>query len=304
MIDTVRFFRPHQLYNQPLPPGWSTSSFSHSSHTRPDPRHGVRYHHEASGLTASGDGGEIKTLTVSLPHLLHGSNGYLIKSQAEIHAATQRMDVLLSEVGRALNPGYRFSRVDLVWQFALDPERVIQAHRYTRHTRIRRNAGRWENESLFWEGSLISVKIYDKCREQFKRPGNVTRIEFQLHGKVLNQLLGDGFGKVTQLDFNQAYQAYRELTLGFCPADVPQGGSIAELLAIGEAAGWSHNGQSQFDIYTTGMNAEYKRTLQRQVAALRPKYFKLDWAALMPVDGPPAPVDLIPTIVPGRYARN
>jgi hypothetical protein len=210
-----------------------------------------------------------------------------VKSQAELNAAMVQVEDTLAQVGVPAGPLARFTRLDLVWQFPGEPGLWMQAHRYARHPRIRRDVVRYDGQSLHWKGSLAHVRIYDKVLEVTGRPGNIVRVEVELHGRLLKELLADGTGPVCHLDFDQLYQAYRGFMTGFAPATVPQGSGIADLLARGERCGWHDHGVSAFEIWSQGKHPEHVRRMQRQMAVLRPQEFGLDWNQLLPPDGPP-----------------
>jgi hypothetical protein len=296
MIDTVRIAWPHATYHQPTPPaGWEVSSFTHTKRADTglaDDRHGIRYHHLATGLTASGSPHELKTVQFSMPRLLFGTNAKLIKSQSELDLAMHIAGHLLRQIGEPVGGIDRYTRVDLVWQFRIDPKLAILAHRHSRHLRIRRDSCCYEGQSLHWVGRGLHIRMYDKTLEMTRKPGDVLRVELELHGRLLKHLLAPGDTKLAHLDFDRAYAAYLELMLGFMPENVPLVSDIAELLVIAEAAGASYCNLSFFEIWAQGKNPEHVRRVQKQMAALRPRYFALDWARLLPDGGPPPAVEL------------
>ena len=80
----------------------------------------------------------------------------------------------------------------------------------------------------------------------FRRNGNILRVEVELHGRRLMEELG-GNERVTSLDFNSCYQAFRRLMLGFEPPPVPKASGIATLLATGLREGWAAGGVPFFE---------------------------------------------------------
>ncbi|MEY2428874.1 MAG: hypothetical protein QOJ40_1759 [Verrucomicrobiota bacterium] len=296
MFDTIHFFCPRRLPHQPLPPGWSLKAFADTAWgaSQAETRHTHRYLHVGTGLTAAGAGEEIKHVKCSLPHVLFGTNGKLIKNAAELHEAERRVDDILDEISVLQTGSHYYTRVDLVWQFLGDAELFKIAHRQARHTRIRKDAGQYDGESMYWRGSNLKIRIYDKGKELKLKRRDAVRVEVELHGRLLKELLGDG-SHLRTLDFDRAYQAYREIMLGFCPADVPRVSDLVELLATGEAFDWSANGVSVFELWKHGKNPEHIHRVQKHIAALRPRFFNLDWAKLLPADGPPEPVEIAST---------
>ena len=298
MIDTIRALWPHTVAAGVImapPNGWESTSFTRagfSSRNCFGSSQGFRLTHHATGLSASGSGHQIRSVQFSLPNVLFGSNGQLIKSQAEIDQAMARAAELLTQVGQPVGVISHYSRVDLCWQFALDPELAILAHRHARHPRIRSNAGRYEGQSLFWAGSGLRVRMYDKELEMIRRRGNILRVEFQLQNRLLEDLMPAGEPRLNRLDFNRAYRVFRELMLGFEPNHVPEISDISELLAIAEAAGCRYGGLSLFDIWARGKNPQHVHRVQREIATLRPRLFGVEWSTLLPADGPPEVVEL------------
>jgi len=246
---------------------------------------------QATGYHAHGQQGDVVYHRASLPRLLHGDNGNLIKNQTELDAALDRLKQKAGELGTSCTPDSHFTRVDLVWQFRGDPAQYVQAHRNCRHARIRSDVIRYEQRSLALKGSELRISIYDKTLERFKRHGNIVRVEAQLRGRLLKEQLGDG-DPVQTLDFDKCYQAFRRIMLGFIPPGIPQASGIAQLLAIGEREQWESGGVAAFDLYTKGMSERHIRRLKSDMALVRPAVFQIDWSQLLPANGPPAPVEL------------
>lgn len=296
MIDTVNIFYPHAIHTQQPMPGWNYGTRLIMPGTEVNHGHGQQQSFtcddSGTGYHGYGSSFEIRHHRVSLPRLLHGSNGYLIKSQVELEAALVLLIEKAGELGNPSVPDYHFTRVDLVWQFAGDTADYIQAHRSARHPRIRKDSAIYEGRSLAFNGSEMRICIYDKVKKQTRRNGNIVRVEIQLTGGRLIEELGDG-NRVTSLSFGACYTAYRRILLGFTPSAVPRASGIAELLAIGERSGWQAGGASAFEIYTAGMSSRQIRRIQHDMASLRPTVHNIDWAQLLPADAPPAPLELL-----------
>jgi hypothetical protein len=152
---------------------------------------------------------------------------------------------------------------------------------------------RYETRSLAFPGSEVRISFYDKLREQCGRDGNILRVEIQLRGRRLMQELGNG-ERVETLDFDVCYQAYRRIMLGFQPPALPRVSRIVELLALGEREGWTAGGSSPVEIYAASMSPGGVRRLRKEMASIRPSVHQIDWAELLPADGPPPPVELFP----------
>src|SRR5206468_1077338 len=109
---------------------------------------------------------EVKSVRCSLPNILFGINSRLIKSQVEIDGSLTMVGQILSEISEPFQAIHNFTRVDLVWQFRIDPELAVLAHRHARHPRIRSNVCRYENQSIYWRGGRLRIRMYDKRLEQ------------------------------------------------------------------------------------------------------------------------------------------
>ncbi|HOW64854.1 MAG TPA: hypothetical protein PK256_06170 [Verrucomicrobiota bacterium] len=259
-----------------------------------------RWHliHTPTGLRASGSEAAMHQFEVSLPRVLFGHNGRLLKSQKEIDTAMDQVREILDEIGEGPDEPPVFKRVDLVWQFKGDPKLFIAAHEKARHRRIRRDAVRFENGSLTWIGSSRSVVIYDKLLEMTRnQPGDVVRAEVRLRGCALKRMFGPE--PIRQLSFDRCYEAYRNTMLGFCPNKVPRPSNFAESLAVAQREGWQSGGVSAFDIFCGHLGQRQRRRLQKQMAQIRGETFGFDWADLLPEGHPPAPVEITDEMLAG-----
>jgi hypothetical protein len=295
MIDTITMFQPRDIVGSDVP-----LSYSHTVYRQPptcgyghSPQKSFSYDDPVTGYHAYGEGDAICYHRASLPRLLYGHNGKLIKDQAELDNALELLQAKGDEIGNLTHSGHHFTRVDLVWQFRGDPARFVLAHRHARHPRIHSDPVQYASRSLALEGSEMRISIYDKTLERFKRNGDVVRVEVQLRGDRLKEELG-AKKRVTKLDFSDCYRAYRRILLGFCPPAIPEVGSIGNFLAIGEREGWQAAGIPAFDLYTADLGQRQRRRLQRQMAASRPTVHQIDWAQLLPADGPPDAVEPLP----------
>jgi hypothetical protein len=292
MVDTVRFFQPHELFEHAgLRPGWrSRPSIVQDELSQ---KQTFALDHLATGYWTSGERGHTLRHCASLPRFLFGNNAKLIQDQAQLDASLAKLFEKATELGRPTTEAVQFTRVDLVWQFQVDIQLFIQAHRNSRHSRIRSDPFLYEKRSLIFKGSEVKIRMYDKLREMFKnkRNGNVLRVEVELHGDRLKEELGGG-EQVTSLNFDQCYQAFRHVMIGFEPPPVPNAGGIAEVLATGMREGWTAGGVPFFEWYTRNMSVRNISRLRRQIEALRPTFYQIDWSKLLPADGPPPPVEV------------
>lgn len=302
MIDTVKF--KQRLFVQASAQEFADPDVWRSEHKqidttdrdgRPVQRRRWVLAHKPTGFRASGTDDVLGTFEVSLPRVLFGHNGRLLKSQAEINDALYMVYDLMDQIGERSDEPPEFKRVDLVWQFQGDPNLFITAHQHARHRRIRRDVVKYEKGSLTWIGSGRSVCMYDKCLEMLKVPGEIMRVEVRLRDNVLAKLFGQR--AVRSLNFDTCYELYRNTLLGFCPSSVPKVSAISEFLALAEREGWKSDGVSAFEIYTQRLSKKQRRRIQKQMAQTRSSVFNFDWADLLPVRYPPAPVEVSDNLI-------
>ena len=306
MIDTVRLFCPHERLPD-VPHDWDLTTYA-SSKVRSGgevvERAGFTLEHRPTGLRAKGSGTTIEWVEASLPRLLYGHNGRLITCQHDIDRAMRMVSRLLKQVGEQLTALRYFTRVDLVWQFQGDPAAFMAAHRNCKHRSIRKEAGSFNHNSLWWHGSEMRVSMYDKVLEQTGKAGDVVRVEVQLRGKRLKKELAEDDGRVTSLDFDTCYRAYRRILLGFSPASLPKAGSMAQMLALAERHDWTANGVSAFDLWAREKSAKQISRVRKQMATLRPEVHQIDWEALLPVNSLPSVVEANSKAEEERMAVN
>jgi hypothetical protein len=289
MVDTISIIQPHQLFNSGMRPGWRSRPcivLDENGQSR-----SFSLDHLPTGFFTKGKGDCAILHSASLPRLLFGHNGKLIKDQMELDLGFKNLRERSAEIGSPTTETLYFTRVDLVWQFQVDVDLFIQAHRNSRHSRIRFDPSLYERRSLIFKGSEVKIRMYDKIRKMFRRNGNILRVEVELHGRRLMEELG-GNERVTSLDFNSCYQAFRRLMLGFEPPPVPKASGIATLLATGLREGWADGGVPFFEWYTREMSPRHISRLRRDVERLRPTFYDINWAKLLPVDGPPPPIEI------------
>jgi hypothetical protein len=244
--------------------------------------------HTGYGIRVETDGHQVFTVQASLPRVLHGRNSMLIKTDAEMKEAVEKLDVLVRQIAIQLSAERKFSRVDLVWQFHGDIRVFILAHRATRHPEIRREPLIYPGETIAWEGKEARYSIYDKRKQMFKKQGTVIRAELQLHGAKLNRLLGNQNQRVEHLDFDLCYRAYRRFLCKFNPVPVAKCPTIASLLAYTMKSG----NPEVFDIWALGKSRKQIQRVRRAIAGLRHEVFDIAWPTMLPPNMPPAPVEI------------
>ncbi|MCG3777124.1 MAG: hypothetical protein JW395_4000 [Nitrospira sp.] len=308
MLDTIRL-KPNRLFHQDitdhLPDGWkSADTLYNRSVTRNSGTAGcnrILLTHKLTGMRVGGSRSTATWLEVSLPRLLHGHNGRLIANQKELDDALAKLNNLVGQVCLpAINKAEdKFTRVDLVLQFRDNPAAFKAAHRNCRHSWIRREAGEYDGESIYWKGADMTVRIYDKQLEQRGQPGNIVRVEVELRREALKKAF---FGmrdspefewrELTSLSFGRCYEVYREIMCGFRPARLRRMSSMAEFLAMADQAGWKWEGVPAFDLWRIDKCAHHVRRVRKEMARLRPHIHHIDWEVLLPEDEFPPLVEL------------
>lgn len=309
MIDTVR--QNAFVWASPEPPaGWTckTGVTQEKAPGAAAEREWVAFQHESTGLRLFGnptgeDGGEwlATKMEVSLPRLVHGSNGVLLKNQAEIDQALAKMrELALSLVVPGREHFTRlgsFSRVDLVWQFRGNPAQWIGDLSRAYHPSIRRAKVIYEGESVHFPGIGRHLRIYDKQKESKGSRGNVVRCELQLSKKPLIESLGndDPFkSEVVDLHFGRAYSVYREFLSEFEPITKPHIGKMVEFLAYCQKEKIRDpKGRLLFDLWASNKHPVYVRAMKGKIQKTPLTWEEFSFRSLLPEDGPPEAVDFV-----------
>lgn len=143
MLDSVQIFSPAEMLQSGLPTHWR-EDIRHTPVPDPDPegigfipKTTIGFNDPHSGYHAYGDRNKIKYHRASLPRLLHGQNGKLIKNQGELDAALELLQNKAGEICDFNLLNFHFTRVNLVWHFRGDTADFILAHRHAHHVRLR-----------------------------------------------------------------------------------------------------------------------------------------------------------------------
>jgi hypothetical protein len=64
---------------------------------------------------------------------------------------------------------------------------------------------------LHFVGKERHLRIYDKVKEMQKKPGHVTRVEWQLRGDAIHHDMNRDFIGLKNLTIEDCYAAYRRL---------------------------------------------------------------------------------------------
>lgn len=297
MIDTIRVKQQWEVIDSDHPE-WTISYVEKGTKLLDDQfvvdEPSFKYLHKRTGVWCLGSKTIIRLYQASLCRVLFGENGMLIQNQEQLDDAFQKVQVILSTLGRPIDELPSFTRVDLVWHFPGNPHRYWVAHRNCKHPMGRRDEFQFEYESLRWVGRESTCSMYDKVRKELKKPGDFIRVEWQLHGGKLRQLFnGSRTEPLRHLFFADCYSVYRGLMLKFQEAHtitLRRGSRMmrdAEICALAAKEGWHSHHVSFFDIFTFDMERRSLQRLKKAMAAARPKIHKIDWAVLLPPDHPP-----------------
>lgn len=292
MIDTVRFIPTNCEFQGAYPKNWNMKQTTIPETRGPNgviipTRNYFQLRETEAGVYVRIQPSmRIDCVQISLPRILFGNNGKLLKSQDEINAAMEAVDQKLRQIAEFHSTERLFTRIDLALHFVTDPDLFMRAHQTFRFPGIRSGPLIHQNESLFWSGKYLKVRMYDKTREQTRKQGEIIRLEFQLQGEKLRKTFNGNHTPVAALDFGQCYKIYRNFALNFAPSRLPKITTIGELLAIGEVAKWHYSGQSAFQIYTRELCSKRINQLRKEIAAKRVEHFEIDWPSLLPESGP------------------
>lgn len=161
-----------------------------------DTRSSVMFHHEETGLRIMGyrmedypekgkSSAVVDCMEMSLPRQIFPTNGQLITTDAQVDDAIRHAYDLSS----ALVPDIRlehFTRLDLAYNFAVDPYPLLSQLSRIRHPKIRKHTTEYNiGESINFRGKERKFKAYDKRLEQVGKKGTITRMEVELRGAAL-----------------------------------------------------------------------------------------------------------------------
>lgn len=262
-------------------------------------------YNERLGIIVRGKDSTIEWIQASLPRLLHGYNGRLIKSPQELDDSLELLFKHLTEISTAVEPIIEFTRVDLVLNFPGNPKRFILAHRNARHPWVRNEDINYGESGIRFPGVERLIQFYWKQKERADGSGfdlpplsNSIRVELQLKTKkVVREVLGGGdpecpFG---HLDF---YQCYRKFRYALCLFDKEirthdgEKCSLLALIAECEAQGFKTSwGASVWDWYEA--SGQKPATVNRNRAVMQARkqnIIDFKWADYLPMLRFPDPV--------------
>ena len=323
MIDTIRFTISARLrpqYNAPdaLPIDWRATACGALASDRSSQR--LKIHCDHLGLRIFGCQSCFTSVEVSLPRIIWGHNGRLIKSDKEFGNALAWLQYLLGTIllpslpndgfipgFTARTTGCHYTRVDVVWQFpACDG--VLAALRYARHAKIRSDPSVFKGRGVSLKGTFLEILAYDKVRQMHLMKAithEVHRVEIRLRGKALDDVYryADGRG-YTRLDYDWCQEMLRRVANETHAPLPPAGGSacIHQFIADLEAE-YPHIGIVNRYILSQGLTRESARKFRNVVATRRrPPQGTREVADLFPADAWPPPVEIdLPDVEKRHY---
>lgn len=246
---------------------------------------------EHTGLRIFGSHRGVENVEVSLPRLMYGGNGILLR-ESDCRPA---YDQVLSQI-MAISPQtalVKVLRLDLVWQFQLDSLlEWIACFRDIKHPKIRTHSREFFGTGLEWHGDKLHVRGYDKWAEVHggSNRGNVLRLECQLRGKMVPNV----WNAKTGFDFQACYGFYRRLILGFTPRSIARPSSTVEFLAWLHKSGILIDGERPLDVYLRSKCERQRRRITKAVLSAEVPRVVCDLNASLPENALPAYVDVMP----------
>jgi hypothetical protein len=242
--------------------------------------------------------GVITKVEADLPKLLYGHNARLLKSQEDIDLAFFRLRQVLQSIAKPMGAwnGYfpgdnpaetscHFTRVDLVWQFDLDPSFVLLALRNAKHPEIHKRTGEWSGQTLAFPGTKIRISCYDKkAKARACVPHNVMRVEIQLSDEKISSHFGLGQGVLQTLSLQEAYKAYRDTLRQFGSDLVPDPnskGTVADFLALMVTKLPDDDPVGTYCMMKK-MSHRRSRDLRNKVGKRVPTLVEFSWSRLLP----------------------
>lgn len=244
-----------------------------------------------TGFRITGNALEATAVEVSLPRLLHGSNGALLKSEEEVREAFGKMGARMRSVidlGADYQPA--LTRLDAAWNCEIDGgvRTVIRSVENARHANVRRATVVYKGESIHWPGTNCRIRIYDKGKEVLGRESNVVRFEAQFRDKWVRP-----FNEHPEGMGHAAYAALRVAVCKLQAVEEPRFGSLAALFAYMEQDGIRDSqGRDVLAIYKAGLSRSARYRIEAQIRAARVAFAKVVFADLFPVEHLPPVVEI------------
>lgn len=281
MIDTVRFMLDNPLRVVKTPKKWKKQA-GVSLPDEGNPVNWFVFQQDKSDLRIGGQEGYASWLEVSLPKLLYGSNGKLLRA-SEVATA---YDCLLDTAGSIVeNPSFsKMTRVDLAHHFQGYAWEMIPSLRGLTHRRVRRKGVEFFGSSLEWPGKDIRIRLYDKRLEVEKQHGNLMRLEFQVRGKALDGCRDGIWTPDKGFDVQGCYRAYKGLCGGFDYRPVPRLSSVVDLLVCLRENKVLVGGMDPVELFLNSKSQRTRYRYESDMKLVKLDYFEANFSAFLPDD--------------------
>jgi len=284
MIDTISVHLSGKMKSI-VPPGWKKERWVDgiiNEEKKMIVLCSGRLRHTQTGLRLGVNGGEVRWAEAEMSRLLFDCNGILIKTQDQLDQAIARLLELVSGVcDLRPNQEFRLTRIDLVGHAKISPAVLVRVYKNHRLPGIHRDPVHYPGESLFWKGSKRKCRIYDKKLRQMQQHGDVARIEWELHGRVI---LGTFKRPLTlgTLQIEECYKIYYNLSQAFKPKRLTKKLNLAGILAMANKENWCSGGVPLIEHVRGWKTQRYFRDLQKRVVAFELNYISVDLSSSFP----------------------
>jgi hypothetical protein len=277
MIDTVRF----KLGASPIKSafGWQIQEGTRLSESE---GRFVPYKlatNTETGLRVGSTDGLASWMEVSLPRIVSGHNGRLLRPH-EINMAYYASVDLASDVVEDVHPE-KITRYDLVHHFQGAACDFVDSLRGMKHRKVRKKQIEFFDTGLEWPGKDCHIRLYDKKAESERVAGMIQRLEFQLRGSALL----DVWSSLGGFDPDSCYNQYRSLCDGFQGSrPVPRLGSIAELLCILQKHNFRVEGVDIASRFINEKTDRHRRRLRAEIQEVKIEYFHANFTEYLPAN--------------------
>jgi hypothetical protein len=246
--------------------------------------HGLQ--HIATGLRAAiPPNCAFAIVEVSLPRISkpRRGNSDLITSDKEIQRAFRKIPGLVREVFDVpANSAFEIRRVDIAWQLKGRIQNFILGHWNLRHPEINKTARIYVDESIYWLGDEMLIRIYDKVLKDTKRPGNIVRVEVELKKRKLHAEFSPK-ATLQNLTCSNCLKVLRRKLRQFQPRAVVQIKSRGDFLYHAIVEKWKIKDRDASDFILNSYGHKKSRTRAlKSVQRHKLKACKIDWQRLVP----------------------
>ena len=238
-----------------------------------------------AGIVVRGHDNVVEWVQASLPRVLYGDNGALLRSPEDVVDAENALNSILDQVSVPEIAVIEYNRIDLVLHFRAAVQRYLAAHRHVRHPLIRNETVEYDGSGIRLPGRKVTIRMYDKLLQMGAGPGDVLRLEIELRKPKLGELFGLADGQAMRnLDFWKAYEVYRSIVCQMRPQGLPENLDLNRLLAECEAVDFRlSNGLTAMETYRGCVDRKTYLDRRRAVKGMVLTAANIDWQKLLPV---------------------